>query len=90
MKDGEVRWEALAPRLQALTERLDHIERHLADVARKEGYHYAPFDSGLPAEVVELARAGKTLEAVKRYRAVTGASLDQARDAVAKAAAGGI
>jgi ribosomal protein L7/L12 len=90
MKDGEVRWEALAPLLQALTERLDHIERHLADVARKGGYHYAPFDSGLPPEVVELARAGKTLEAVKRYRALTGASLDQAKNAVAKAEAGGI
>ena len=90
MKDGEVRWETLAPRLQALTERLDHIERHLADVARKDGRHYAPFDSGLPPEVVELARAGKTLDAVKRYRALTGASLEQAKDAVAKAAAGGI
>jgi ribosomal protein L7/L12 len=39
---------------------------------------------------VELARAGKTLEAIKRYWALTDASLDQAKDAVAKAAAGGI
>ena len=90
MKDGEVRWDALTPRLQALTERLDYIERHLVDIAQKGGYHYAPFDSGLPPEVVELARAGKTLEAIKQYRALTDASFDQARDAVAKAAAGGI
>jgi hypothetical protein len=64
MKDGEVHWDALTPRLEALAERLDYIERHLVDIAQKGGYHYAPFDSGLPREVVELVRAGKTLDAV--------------------------
>jgi ribosomal protein L7/L12 len=90
MEDGEVRWGALTPRLQALAERLDYIERHLVDIAQKGGYHYAPFDSGVPAEVVELARAGKMIEAIKRYRALTDASFEQARDAVAKAAAASI
>jgi hypothetical protein len=35
MEDGEVRWSTLAPRLQALVERLDYIERHLVDIAQK-------------------------------------------------------
>jgi hypothetical protein len=33
----------------------------------------------VPEDVVALARAGKTLEAVTRYRAATGATLDEAR-----------
>jgi hypothetical protein len=33
----------------------------------------------VPEEVASLARAGKTLEAVTRYRAATGATLDEAR-----------
>jgi hypothetical protein len=39
---------------------------------------------GVPAEIVELARAGKTLEAVKRYRALNGATLDEARAFIAQ------
>lgn len=38
---------------------------------------------GVPQEIVELARAGKTLEAIKRYRALNGATLDEARAAIA-------
>jgi ribosomal protein L7/L12 len=33
----------------------------------------------LPEDVVALARAGKTLDAVKRYREITGATLDEAK-----------
>jgi ribosomal protein L7/L12 len=46
------------------------------------GYPYAPFNSGMPPEVEQLARAGKTLEAMKLYREVTGASFEQAKAAV--------
>jgi ribosomal protein L7/L12 len=41
-----------------------------------------PVGSGaaaVPEDVVALARAGKTLEAVKRYREVSGATLDEAQ-----------
>jgi len=41
-----------------------------------------PADVGavaVPEDVVALARAGKTLEAVKRYRMVSGATLDEAQ-----------
>jgi hypothetical protein len=40
--------------------------------------------SGVPDEIVELAHAGKTLEAIRRYRALNGATLDEARAAIAK------
>jgi ribosomal protein L7/L12 len=33
----------------------------------------------VPEDVVALARAGKTLEAVKQYRAVSGATLEEAQ-----------
>jgi hypothetical protein len=39
---------------------------------------------GVPAEIVELVRAGKTMEAIKRYRALNGATLDEARAAIAR------
>jgi hypothetical protein len=34
---------------------------------------------GVPDEILELVRAGKKLEAIKRYRALNGATLDEAR-----------
>jgi ribosomal protein L7/L12 len=36
----------------------------------------------VPEEVVALAGEGKQLEAMKRYRELTGANMDQARDVV--------
>jgi hypothetical protein len=39
-----------------------------------------PDEVPVPREVVELARAGKKLEAIKRYRALTG--LDHAKAAL--------
>lgn len=39
---------------------------------------------GIPADIVELARAGRTLEAIKRYRALNGSTLDEARLAIAE------
>ena len=39
---------------------------------------------GVPDEIAELVRSGKRLEAIKRYRALNGATLDEARAYVAK------
>jgi len=87
---AEVFWSDLQPRLQGLVERLDYIEKYLVDLGEVAGYRYAPFSTGLPPEVSELARAGKTLEAVKLYRQLTNANLEQAKLAVQKATAGSI
>ncbi len=40
--------------------------------------------AGVPDEIAELVRAGKTVEAIKRYRALNGATLDEARAFIAK------
>jgi hypothetical protein len=89
MGGAEVNWDDLLPRLQRLADRLDYIEKYLVDLGEATGYRYGPFSSGLPAEVAELARAGKTLEAVKLYRQLTNASFDQAKVAVQQATVGG-
>jgi hypothetical protein len=34
---------------------------------------------GVPQEIIDLYRAGKRVEAIKRYRALNGATLDEAR-----------
>jgi ribosomal protein L7/L12 len=72
----------VAAALQRLSDRLDYIEEHLVHMGRAIGYRYAPMPAGIPPEVVQLAREGNKLEAIRRYRALTGASLDQARGVV--------
>jgi hypothetical protein len=39
---------------------------------------------GVPQEIVDLVHAGKTLQALRAYRALNGATLDEARAAIAK------
>jgi hypothetical protein len=39
---------------------------------------------GVSEEIIELARAGKALQAIKRYRALNGATYDEARAFIAK------
>jgi hypothetical protein len=38
----------------------------------------------VPDDIVALARAGKTVEAIKRYRALNGATVDEARAVITK------
>lgn len=79
-----------------LEQRLAAIEHQLRLVSDRLGIPCAPFPSesgpppgfggspfgGVPADVVELVRGGHKLEAIKRYREVTGASLADAKDAI--------
>jgi ribosomal protein L7/L12 len=63
--------------------RLDHIEKQLQALFPDS---YVPFATatatGMPAAVVELARAGNLIAAIKKYREVTGAGLAEAKKAV--------
>jgi hypothetical protein len=54
----------------------------LVHLGERVGYRYAPTNSGVPPDVKDLVRAGRTLEALSRYREVTGASLEQAKAVV--------
>jgi len=65
----------LLKRLQAIEEQLDILSRHAGVPYSRPGY-------GLPPNVRNLALAGKTIDAIKEYRALTGASLMEAKEAV--------
>ena len=79
-----------------LEQRLAAIEHQLRLVSDRLGIPCPPFPSefgpppgfggspfgGLPPDVVELARSGNALAAIKRYREITGASLAEAKDAI--------
>jgi hypothetical protein len=55
------------------------------DPARVRPIDSAHLGSGdVPEEIVELVRAGKTKKAIKRYRALNGATLDEAQAAIAR------
>jgi hypothetical protein len=63
--------------------RLDYIEKQL-EALFPDGY--VPFAvsnaTGMPPAVVELARAGNLIAAIKEYRSITGAGLADAKAAV--------
>ena len=42
----------------------------------------APGAVGIPQDVVALARSGNKIEAIKRYREITGVGLREAKDAI--------
>jgi ribosomal protein L7/L12 len=83
---ADVRWDELKPVLRLINERLDHIEEFLVRSAARNGPAYTlfgPVDTAAPGpDVVELARAGKTIDAIRRYREQTGVGLEQARTVV--------
>lgn len=79
MAPGGIQWDQIEPVIAGLAKRLDYIEEHLVNLGRAAGYRYAPYSTQVPPEVVELARAGDRLEAIKRYRELTGAHMEQAK-----------
>lgn len=64
-------------RLARLERKVDQIFSHLDLKFDEQGP-----DSHLPKTVVDLARAGRKIEAIKEYRTLTGASLLAAKQAV--------
>ncbi|WP_248964530.1 hypothetical protein [Sphaerisporangium perillae] len=82
MAGGNYDSYALARHFEQISERFARIETQLALLSEKLGVPYDPPSAGVPTEVVQLARAGKELEAIKLYRAMTNASLVEAREVV--------
>jgi ribosomal protein L7/L12 len=70
--------------IQEFFERFQRLEAQVALLSEKVGLPFELPSDSVPAEVVELAHAGDRLGAVKRYRELTGAGFEEARDAVAK------
>lgn len=82
---GEYSQEQLETYFRVLKERLDRIESYLVLLANTVHVPYATYadSQNVPDEVVALARAGKRLEAVTRYRELTGANIKQAQEIIA-------
>jgi ribosomal protein L7/L12 len=76
-----------AAAIEAINKRLDWIEESLGRVV---GLQYTPMgraerrpdETPIPPEIQELIQQGKAKEAVKRYRELTGSSLEQAQAAI--------
>jgi ribosomal protein L7/L12 len=76
-----------ADAIEAINKRLDWIEEALERVV---GLQYTPMgradhrpdETPVPPEIQELVAQGKAKEAVKRYRELTGASMQQAQAAI--------
>lgn len=74
---------SLTQHFAAINARLQAIEERLAVVSRELGLPpFAGPSVGVPQEVLALAQEGNTLEALKLYRQMTGASMEEARAAV--------
>lgn len=78
---GEYSQATLAAHFEEKNRRLAAIEEQLALVSEKLGVPYTTPTAAAPPDVVELA-PGKQLEAIKRYRELTGAGMDDARSVV--------
>jgi len=73
--------------IKRLDKRLDWVEENLSRVVE---LRYVPMGrsdtrpdaSGVPADVLELAQAGKRIFAVKRYRELTGVDVAHAREVI--------
>ncbi len=74
--------QSLEAKFNAIDSRLAAIEAVLVQVTEKLGIPFVPASSVVPPDVVALARAGKKLDAVKRYREITGSNFDDARAVV--------
>ena len=72
--------EALEAHFKVTNRRLDRIEAQLVLISKTAGIPYATYAESLnvPDEVAGLARGGDSLGAIKRYRELTGANIDQA------------
>jgi hypothetical protein len=81
--------EDLTAAIEVINKRLDWIEESLERVV---GLQYTamgradhrPDETPVPPEIQELVQQGKTKEAVKAYRELTGASMEQTQAALEK------
>ena len=73
---------SLEAELEQVRQRCRSIEAQLAVLSAKVGVPYINPSATVPPEVAELARAGKRLDAMKRYRELTNASAEEAREVI--------
>ncbi len=75
--------DALIPEMfERVNKRLRAIEEQLALLSQHAGIPYVLPGEGVPSEVKALAAAGQKLEAIKKYRELTGAGFEEANEIV--------
>jgi hypothetical protein len=72
-------WQ-LQLRFEAIVQRFDRIEEYMVSIAGSVGTPFVPYADSLdiPVEVLSLVRSGQRLQAVQRYRQLTGGSVEDA------------
>jgi ribosomal protein L7/L12 len=66
-----------------LMAQVDRIEAQVALISEKLGLPYEwPGGAKMPPEVVELVQSGDRMAAVSKYRELTGAGINEAREAI--------
>jgi ribosomal protein L7/L12 len=66
----------------AVARRLRRLEEQVALLSERLGVPFDDPGAGMSPEVVELARSGRKIQAIKVYRELTGVGLAEARDVV--------
>jgi ribosomal protein L7/L12 len=74
---------AVRHNLDALTQRVRVLEANVAVLAEAAGMTIASPTDAIPDEVKALVLDGKRLQAMAKYRELTGAGMEEARSAVA-------
>jgi len=72
----------LSSYVDQIFKRLQRIEAQLALLSEKAGVPFETPAAGAPPEVVELAQAGDRMGALKKYRELTGAGMEEAQAVV--------
>ena len=72
----------LSSYVDQIFKRVQALEDQIALLSEKAGVPYERAADKVPAEVLELARNGDRLGAIKKYRELTGAGSDLAREVV--------
>jgi ribosomal protein L7/L12 len=72
----------LSSYVDQIFKRLSNIEEQLAVLSQNAGVPYAHAAGDAPPEVLELVRAGDRMGAIRKYRELTGAGMQEASDLV--------
>jgi ribosomal protein L7/L12 len=79
---GNVYMDDLRPYFDQIGRRLDSLEQQVVLLSERAGLPYTPITSGVPDDVKALVRDGDMLGAIRRYRELTNASLEEAKRVV--------
>jgi len=72
----------LSSYVDQIFKRLQRIEAQLALLSQKAGVPFEDPAASAPPEVLELVRAGDRMGAIRKYRELTGAGMQEAQELV--------